>query len=126
MKNLADDILGWFYYGKAGKKAPKGVKREIARYRQMPENKYKRNRPLLFHLLGGGTQPYKMTKEESEYVDKSVIKGQTCGNCKSAYNQVATGRILCSQIQQEIRLAGYCRLWVSPEEHQPYFKIKDS
>ena len=115
MKGKKDNIGNGFYYPDAGLKAPAGVKREIKKFRQMPETRYKVKRPLLFHLLGSGTQPYKMTKRDSDYTDESIVTGETCGNCKSSYLQVATGRILCSQIRGRIKLEGWCRLFQLPK-----------
>jgi hemerythrin len=100
-----------FSYPDAGKHAPELVKAEIERYKKMPDN-YKRNKPLLYHLLGGGTPPYKMAKQDANYMEKSPVRGQSCGNCRFAYKKVIDDdTYICSQMQGDIRPKGWCRLY---------------
>jgi len=104
-------------YREAGQKAPDSVKAAIEEFRKLsPEERAKT--PLLWWLLGEGTPNYKMSKRDSEYVDVSKVKGQTCQNCKFLYKRMDDGKFICSQInendlpsQGEVKLAGWCNLW---------------
>ncbi len=65
---------------------------------------------LLYALLGSGTPPLKMSKEDSAYKARHV-GDQRCGNCSSAYQNVVTEDLICSQIEGEIGVSAWCRLW---------------
>jgi len=99
-----------YQYEEAGRNAPPGVQEEIASFQKLSEGE-KAKTPLLYHLLGDSTPAYKMSKEDSEYTDQSEVEGQTCENCKFAYQKVVSGKFICSQISGEITPPGWCRLW---------------
>ncbi len=101
---------GKFDYPKAGQNAPESVRQAIDEFHQLPDEQ-KTDLPLLYHILGSGTPDYKMSKEDSEYTDTSEVEGQTCENCKSAYQRVYNQHFICSQITGGIEPAGWCRLW---------------
>jgi len=79
----------------------------------------KKDKPLLWFILGKGTASLKMPKDASSYVNESEIKEQTCGNpgsgCTYFYDHYGTG--ICSQIgmdaeeNDDITPGGWCRLW---------------
>ena len=97
-------------YPDAGKKAQPEIKEAIQRFKNMaPEERG--NNVLLYWLLGAGTPDYKMSREESKYVDKSEKKDQTCGNCYFAYQKVVNKRYICSQIAGDIEPEAWCKLW---------------
>jgi hypothetical protein len=98
-----------YEYPNAGEGAAPGVKKEIENFNKMPPED-KQDKPLLEFLIGPSTQPYKMSKEDANYVDKTN-GSQTCGNCEYAYKQVATGKLICSMMRGEIKSEGWCRLW---------------
>lgn len=66
--------------------------------------------PLLYMLLGSGTPPLKMSKPDAAYQERPVGQ-QRCGNCSSAYRNLVTGDLICSQVSSEISENGWCRLW---------------
>lgn len=66
--------------------------------------------PFLYSLLGSGTPPTKMSREDSSYQLKPVGK-QRCENCSSAYSQVVSGELICSQISGTIEPQAWCALW---------------
>lgn len=95
----------------AGPKAQPEVQEAVERYREEVSEEEKERRPLLYWLLGSGTPPYKMGKEESEYVDETS-QAQKCANCRFAYQKVIDSkRFICSQIDGFIKPAGTCKLW---------------
>lgn len=102
-------------YPEAGKNAPSEVKEAVERLKNS-EEAYET--PLLYLILGSGTPPYKMSKEDSSYTDKSGSEEQTCGNCQFAYTKSYTlmeGQEpfhICSKIRGEIKLPGWCRHWM--------------
>lgn len=96
-------------YPDAGKNAQPEVKKAIERFRKLPAEE-RSKKPLLYWLMGTGTQPYKMSKEDSQYTDKTHGK-QRCDNCVFAFKNVVSGKYICSQIQEEIKPAGWCNLW---------------
>lgn len=105
-------------YEDAGTDAQPEVQEALKRYAAMsPEERG--DTPLLYWLLGSGTPPYKMSKEESEYVDDSETEGQTCENCAFGYVRTATGQLICSQIRGIIKPEGWCNLWKPADEVDP-------
>lgn len=66
--------------------------------------------PLLYWLLGDGTPPFKMSKKDSLY-GPSRVTNQRCSNCRFAYQKVATGVYICSQITGYIQPPLWCKLW---------------
>lgn len=66
--------------------------------------------PALYTLLGSGTPPLKMDKEDAAYQDRPVGK-QRCDNCSSAYRNLVSGDVICSQVCGVIEPQGWCRLW---------------
>ena len=102
-----------YEYPRAGRAAPPGVREEIEEFRSLPTISPfwdKSQAPLLFYVLGSGTNPYLMSKEDACYQDRPV-HNQRCGKCSSAYQQVVSGEVVCSQVQGKVSLKGYCRLW---------------
>ena len=99
----------------AGKNAPPEVQEAVERWRALPEEE-RRNKPLLYWLLGSGTPDYKMSPEESDYTDRSEVEGQTCDNCEFAYLKIANKKFICSQISGHIQPKGWCRLWKPKDE----------
>jgi len=98
-------------YPKAGKNAPAGVKAEIKKFHKMPDA-YKNRLNLWQHLLGSGTQPYKMDPDDSAYVEKSSVPGQTCGNCIYWFVNPVGDRKVCAIISgDDVKKKGWCRLW---------------
>ena len=103
-------------YPDATRGAPPEVVEFIKRFRKFPEaerSKY----PLLYRILGRGTPAFKMTKEDTEYTDKSTIPGKTCGNCEYAYTATFTQgtpneRVICSWVQGDIKKPGWCNRWI--------------
>ena len=72
---------------------------------------------LLYQLLGSGTPPWKMSKEDSDY--KSEPEGDAyCGNCEYTWYSNETGNLICSKVRGEIDWEGWCRLWdhAEPDE----------
>jgi len=100
-------------YPDAGDNAPPGVQKEVDNFKQQPPGD---RGVMLYNLLGSGTPEYKMSQEESEYTDNSTVEGQTCGNCKFAYQQVGSERFICSQIRGDIVPEGWCKLWQAIEK----------
>jgi hypothetical protein len=104
-------------YPKAGENAPLEVRKAVAMWRKMPKKK-RDSKPLLYWLLGSGTPPYKMTKKDSNYIGKSV-KGMNCGNCRYTFRRHVNDELICSQIEGNIELGHWCRLWVSGDTAIP-------
>lgn len=69
--------------------------------------------PLLYALLGSGTPPYKMSPADAHYASRSLQPGQTCGNCRHAYQHVTSKVFICDQIRGAIQPTAWCRLWGS-------------
>lgn len=94
---------------------PTLVQGYIRFYRHLPKDAPgidKSQIPALYALLGSGTPPLKMSREDSAYQDRPVGQ-QRCGNCSSAYQNLVTGELICSQIEGEIEESGWCRIWNS-------------
>lgn len=96
-------------YKEAYDNAPAEVKAAIERFMRKPKA-FRDNKPLLYFILGSGTPPYKMSKKDSLYADKSINK-QNCGNCIFTYIKYVDKKPICSQIRGTIKLAGWCKLW---------------
>lgn len=99
-------------YPKAGSKALPEVQRLIDKLRAKGLDD---DTPLLYALLGSGTPPYKMSKDDSDYMDESDGE-QNCANCEYAYKKVVRDRYICSQIRGGIKPEAWCRLWRPPKE----------
>lgn len=95
-----------FRYGKAGSNAPPEVKHAINRFHKLPE-KDKSKQNLWQWLLGNGTQDYKVSQKDSEYTDKATGEDR-CENCRFAYLEWDRQEFICSEIQDDIKLAGWC------------------
>jgi hypothetical protein len=108
-QNLNRDFL----YPKAGVNANSYVKKAIRDFHRLP-NSVKEQKPLLYWLLGSGTPPYKMTKKDSAYQGKEY-RGQNCGNCRFTFMRWVNKELICSQIQGNIELDHWCRLWASAD-----------
>ncbi len=93
----------------AYKVAPEETRKMIERYMAQPKE-YRGKHPLLYFILGSGTQPYKMSKTGAEYRGESESRHE-CGNCVYAFQKVKAKRFICSQIQGDIKLNGICKLW---------------
>ena len=96
-------------YKEAYDKAPAEVKAAIERFMRKPKA-FRDNKPLLYFILGSGTPPYKMSKKDSLYVDKTT-KAQKCSNCVFTYIKYVDDKPICSQIRGTIKLGGWCKLW---------------
>lgn len=66
--------------------------------------------PFLYSLLGSGTPPEKMNKIDSAYQSRPVGQ-QRCENCSSAYLNLVSDDLICSQIEGTIERNAWCRLW---------------
>ena len=97
-----------FSYPQAGLQAQPEVQEAIQRFRFAPDP----NLPLLYWLMGSGTQPFKMARNDSYYEDFSRVRGQRCGNCVYTFKNQVTGKFICSQIRGHITLPAWCRLWL--------------
>jgi len=97
-------------YNDAYKYAPDEVKQLIDKFRALPEDE-KDKKPLLYYIIGTGTPKYKMEKADSDYIDESKTKGQSCGNCEFAYYKPAKKKFICSQVRGEITKPAWCRLY---------------
>lgn len=106
-----------FFYENAGYNANPFVKRAINEFRNLPIE-IRRKKPLLYWLLGSGTPPYKMSKKDSNYIGRTV-KGQNCGNCRFTFRRYVNNELICSQIQGNVKLDHWCRLWVSGDTAIP-------
>ncbi|KKN96822.1 hypothetical protein LCGC14_0164660 [marine sediment metagenome] len=101
-------------YPEAGTQAPSPVKKVIRDWSRLPPEVQMRE-PLLYYILGSGTDAYKMDPADAEYTDESASETQRCGNCEFSYMKVSNGKNLCSQIRNWIRPEGWCRLWRAPK-----------
>lgn len=108
-ENLIEDD-GGNLYPQAGLHAPPEVQAAIARFRDLPDAE-RAATPLLYWLLGDATQPFKMSKPDSTYLEESAVQGQYCKNCAFAYYRVNDGMFICSQIRGKIGENAWCRLW---------------
>jgi len=97
-----------YEYKKIGSVQPE-VKIAIDRFRNLPD-KEKRKQNLLQWLIGGSTQPYKVSQKDSKYTNVSK-KSQTCGNCKYLYLEWYTKKFICSEIQDAVHVQGWCDRW---------------
>ncbi len=105
-----EDPVGVSGYPDAGEQAPAPVKKVIRDWSRLPSDVQERE-PLLYYLLGGGTDAFKMDPEIAEYTDESQKSDQQCANCEFSYQKVSNGRYLCSQIRGWIQPPGWCKLW---------------
>ena len=101
----------WFSYDDAGKNAPEHIRHAIGEFHKLPED-VKRITPLLYYILGSGTPPYKMSREDSEYTDQSSNPSMICANCEFAYQKVISKKFICSQIRGHIQPGGWCNQWI--------------
>lgn len=99
-----------FEYKKARKKAPQSVQQRIEEYDNLSKED-KAKIPLLYWILGTGTPPYKMSKEDSHYIDESTDVSETCGNCKFLYHQPLRNSYICSKIRGNVAVEGWCKFW---------------
>ena len=105
------DNSGSNLYENAGLNANQHIQKAIEEFRQLsPEERAEK--PLLYYLLGSGTPPYKMSKKDSNYIGKT-IKGMNCGNCRFTFMRYVNKQYICSQIEGDVKLNHWCRLWVS-------------
>jgi hypothetical protein len=80
-------------------------------FRRLPNRAFDKTQVSgLYSLLGSGTGPLKMNKADAAYKAKTYGQ-QKCGNCSSAYKQVVTGELICSQVEGEIKADHWCRIW---------------
>ena len=101
-------------YQEAYDKAPQETKKVIESFQNEPKE-LRDKKPLLYYILGAGTPPYKMSKEESKYVDKASGK-QKCSNCIFTFQNTIKKTYICSQIRGTIKLGGWCKLWVGEKK----------
>ena len=97
-------------YEDAGENAPLLVQQVIAQFRTLAEEE-RADKPLLYWLLGSATPPYKESKADAAYVAVSQVPGQDCENCRFAYENIKSGRLICSLIDGYIHLSGWCLRW---------------
>ena len=104
----------YFYRHLDKEKLSPAIKQLLYKFRMLPEDKKSRT-PFLWWLLDISTANFKMSKEDSSYVDKSQTADQICANCKSMYyNQ---GQYICDQVGMDesgndlVKLGGWCKLW---------------
>ena len=109
-----------YIYPKAGVNANLYVKKAIREFRKLP-NEVKENKPLLYWLLGSGTPPYKMSKKDSAYQGKPY-RGQNCGNCRFTFMRVLNKELICSQIEGNVEIEHWCKLWVGGDNLIPPVK----
>jgi hypothetical protein len=112
-----EKVTNEYLYPQAGAKANPLVKKAIEQFRNLP-NDAKADKPLLYWLLGSGTPPYKMSKKDSLYKGKSY-RGQNCGNCRFTFMRWVNKELICSQIQGNIELEHWCKLWASGDSVVP-------
>ena len=99
-------------YPQADAVAQPELARAVSRYRALPvAYADKADVPLLYWLLGQGTNALKMDAFEALYGDPPPGSTQRCENCSSAYQQVTSGMLICSQISGYIEPQLWCRLW---------------
>lgn len=98
-------------YPQAGAGAQPEIQSAIERFRSMSEAQRSQQPPLLYWLIGSPTQPYKMSKPDAAYGDKSPSLLKTCGNCQHAWQSVKSGFIICALVRGKIKAAGICKLW---------------
>jgi hypothetical protein len=96
-------------YPDAGKYAPAGVRRSIAEWERLPASQ-RMVTPLLYWLLGSGTDPYKMSQHAAGYVEEST-GAQRCDNCTFAFIHAISDGWICSQMRGWIEPEGWCILW---------------
>ena len=113
----SEKINNDYLYPKAGVNANPLVKQAIEQFRNLP-NQAKEEKPLLYWLLGSGTPPYKMSKKDSLYQGKSY-RGQNCANCRFTFMRWVNKELICSQIQGNIELEHWCKLWASGDSVVP-------
>jgi len=90
------------------------TKKVIEAFQKEPKE-LRDKKPLLYYILGSGTPPYKMSKEDSKYVDKA--KGRrNCGNCIFTFQNTVKKTYICSQIRGTIKLGAWCKLWVGKDD----------
>ena len=109
-----------YVYPKAGVNANPLVKKAITEFRNLP-NEVKEQKPLLYWLLGSGTPPYKMSKKDSAYQGKPY-RGQNCGNCRFTFMRVLNKELICSQIEGNVEIEHWCKLWVGGDNLIPPVK----
>jgi len=90
------------------------VKEAVERFRDMDPDERDTN-ILLYWLLGSGTPPYKMSKEDSQYSHTTGTQEQACANCEFLYQKVTTGEYICSQIRGKVKPGGWCNQWKAAE-----------
>lgn len=105
------------YPENVGSNAPKEVQEAIKKYFELPREEQEKT-PLLYWILGSSTPPYKMSKQDTKYTDKSPGPKQ-CQNCEFAYKKVSRkDRYICSQIRGTIRPEGWCNRWIPGENYK--------
>lgn len=65
----------------------------------------------MYHILGSGTPPYKISKEDSQYSHSAGTQEEACANCTFLYQKVVTGEHICSQIRGKVKPGGWCNQW---------------
>jgi hypothetical protein len=82
-------------------------------YRRLPSatpGVEKSQMPMLYAMLGSGTNPLKMAPVDAAY-QESPVGGQSCEKCSSSYTNSVSGELVCSQVDGTIKARGWCRLW---------------
>lgn len=109
---IEDLLLGMTHLGIPPERIGPTLVQGFARfYRRVPSEVFEKSQvPLLYSLLGSGTPPLKMSHEDAAYQGHPVGQ-QRCEHCSSSYKNVSTGDLICSQIEGEIEVDGWCRLF---------------
>lgn len=107
-----------YEYPEAGsEEAQPEVQEAVERWREKVPDDVKEEQPLLYWLLGSGTPPYKMAKDDANYVEEPQ-GGQQCSNCEYAYLSTEDGTMICSQVRGQIHATHWCRLWEAGENYE--------
>jgi len=112
-----------YAYSDALGRSPTPVREFIQEWLSTSSPEEVENRPLLYAVINGGTNAFKMHPKDAEY--QPAKSEQTCGNCKSWWIRGVSKRNICSQINRTllteeekddtggIRLDYWCKLWQS-------------
>ena len=102
-----------FMYPEAGGPlASPAVKKEMAKFRRLPEHTRSALVPVFPFILGSSTGPYKPTPEELNYVDASPFPAEReCRGCVHGMVTMMTGQPFCSAMECTIDPLGWCDRW---------------
>jgi len=98
-----------YEYREAYNQSSPSLKRIIRKYLSMPKG-YRERVPLLWHILKGSTQPFKMAKEKAKYTEYPN-RDQKCENCIFYYVQVVEKRGVCTKVRGDVKSNHWCKFW---------------